>query len=94
MKQHHFQTSPYPLTIVLIVVHLFTPFIIKLSVFQISILMLFDICLLLTFLLMRGGGGPCGVMVKAMDYGIVVRRVRTPVALLRLLSGQIPLGKV
>ena len=31
-----------------------------------------------------------GVMVKAMDCGIVVTRVRTPVALLRLLSDKYP----
>ena len=33
------------------------------------------------------GGYPCGVMVKAMDCGIVIR---TPVVLLRSLSGKYP----
>ena len=33
---------------------------------------------------------PRGVMVKAMDCGIVDKRVRTPVALLRSLSGKYP----
>ena len=39
-------------------------------------------------------GCPRGVMVKAMDCGIVDKRVRTPVALLRSLSRKIPMGKV
>ena len=35
-------------------------------------------------------GCPRGVMVKAMDCGIVRKRVRTPVVLLRSLSGKYP----
>ena len=34
--------------------------------------------------------GPRGVMVKAMDCGIVNKRVRTPVALLHSLSDKYP----
>ena len=42
-----------------------------------------------SFILNRSG---ClrGVMVKAMDYGIVGKRVRSPVALLRSLSDKYP----
>ena len=35
-------------------------------------------------------GCPRGVMVKAMDCGIVIKRDRTPVARLRTLSGKYP----
>ena len=35
-------------------------------------------------------GCPRGVMVKAMDCGVVVKRIRIPAALSRLLSGKYP----